>query len=66
MKYFLLDVEQQINNQSHNRITSSFQLLLLFQNILTKVTMEDRKKGGRRDRMVVGFTTTCAISAYHH
>jgi hypothetical protein len=26
------------------------------------------KKGGHhgRDRMVVGFTTTCAISAYHH
>jgi hypothetical protein len=25
-------------------------------------------QGGRRgrDRMVVGFTTTCAISAYHH
>jgi hypothetical protein len=22
--------------------------------------------GGRRDRMVVGFITTCAISAYHH
>ena len=24
--------------------------------------------GGRRgrDRMVVGFTTTCAINAYHH
>jgi len=22
--------------------------------------------GGSRDRMVVGFTTTCAISAYHH
>jgi len=21
---------------------------------------------GRRDRMVVGFSTTCAISAYHH
>jgi len=21
---------------------------------------------GERDRMVVGFTTTCAISAYHH
>jgi hypothetical protein len=21
---------------------------------------------GGRDRMVVGFTTTCAISAYHH
>jgi len=26
------------------------------------------KKGGRRrrDRMVIGFTTTCAISAYYH
>jgi hypothetical protein len=25
------------------------------------------KGGGHdRDRMVVGFTTTCAISAYHH
>ena len=22
--------------------------------------------GGRRDRMIVGFTITCAISAYHH
>jgi hypothetical protein len=22
--------------------------------------------GGRRDRMVVGFKTTCAISVYHH
>ena len=21
---------------------------------------------GRRDRMIVGFTTTCALSAYHH
>jgi hypothetical protein len=26
-----------------------------------------RTKGHRgRERMVVGFTTTCAISAYHH
>jgi hypothetical protein len=24
------------------------------------------EKRGRRDRMVVGFTTTSAISAYHH
>jgi hypothetical protein len=22
--------------------------------------------GGRRDRMVIGFKTPCAISAYHH
>jgi len=27
--------------------------------------MESRGRRGR-DRMVVGFTTTCAISAYHH
>jgi len=27
-----------------------------------------QNSGGRRgrDRMVVGFTTTCAISSYHH
>jgi len=24
------------------------------------------KYWGRRDRIVVGFTTTCAISGYHH
>jgi hypothetical protein len=24
------------------------------------------KKKSRRGRMVVGFTTTCEISAYHH
>jgi len=27
--------------------------------------MKKEKRGGR-DRMVVGFTTTCAISTYHH
>jgi hypothetical protein len=28
----------------------------------------DKKCGGRRGRarLLVGFTTTCAISAYHH
>jgi hypothetical protein len=25
-----------------------------------------KRKGGRRDRMAVGFTTTNAIGAYHH
>ena len=25
-----------------------------------------KSERGRRDRIVVGFTTTCAISAYHH
>ena len=30
--------------------------------------LHKKLKGGRRgrDRMVVGFTTTCAVSAYHH
>jgi len=26
----------------------------------------DNRSCRRHDRMVVGFTTTCAISAYHH
>ena len=35
--------------------------------ILIKVTSPMRLWGHRgRDRMIVGFTTTCAISAYHH
>jgi hypothetical protein len=25
-----------------------------------------KARWGSRDRMAVGFTTTCAISAYHH
>ena len=31
-------------------------------------TGENYKTGGRcgRDRMIVGFTATCVISAYHH
>jgi len=28
-----------------------------------RLTMRDRRG---HDRMVVGFTTSCAISAYHH
>ena len=31
----------------------------------TCISKEIRDRRGR-DRMVVGFTTTCAISAYHH
>jgi hypothetical protein len=35
--------------------------------IVVKYTLISQKENGsRRDRMVVGFTTTCAISAYHH
>jgi hypothetical protein len=33
----------------------------------TRTTDQRGTRGHRdRDRMVVGFTTTCAISAYHH
>ena len=28
--------------------------------------LQERSGRGRRDHMVVGFTTTCVISAYHH
>jgi hypothetical protein len=37
-------------------------------NTIDSVLHTLKKKGGRRghDRMVVGFTTNCAISAYHH
>jgi hypothetical protein len=31
--------------------------------IVIVLSLEDRRG---RDRMVLGFTTTCAISAYHH
>jgi hypothetical protein len=35
--------------------------------IMIKVTSPMQLWGHRgHDRMVVGFTTTCAISAYHH
>ena len=30
------------------------------------ITSTDVRDHHGRDRMVVGFTTTCAISAYHH
>jgi hypothetical protein len=36
-------------------------------NPYTKPIVLSKHRGRRgRDRMVVGFTTTCAISAYHH
>jgi hypothetical protein len=34
-------------------------------NLVVSVSVT-KARWGSRDRMVVGFTTTCAISAYHH
>jgi hypothetical protein len=45
----------------------SWQSVLLMEK--TRVPRENHEhvaSHGRRDRMVVGFTTTFAISAYHH
>jgi hypothetical protein len=50
-------------NSQHN-FASGFRLVrfMVFNATLTKF----RLYRDGRDRMVVGFTTTCAISAYHH
>jgi len=39
-------------------------LLMFYYKIFQSVLHPSDRRG--RDRMVVGFTTTCAISAYHH
>jgi hypothetical protein len=48
-------------------------MLLFYLSIINVIILSINYKcysqtGGRRgcDRMVVGFTTTCAISTYHH
>ena len=42
----------------------SLQFRLHFCRIKTELYCKIKR--GRRDRMVVGFTTTCAISTYRH
>ena len=48
----------------------TWSLLSLLQASYTKVVFyfffDTNLCMGRRDHMVVGFTTTCAINAYHH
>jgi len=54
----------QAGNCSKNAKLYSCDLLSLFDNyMLTTVYMWGHRG---RDHMVVGFTTTCVISAYHH
>jgi hypothetical protein len=43
-----------------------FSVKFLFQPIYTDYAKPGELKRGRRGHMVIGFTTTCAISAYHH
>ena len=35
-------------------------------NLISSKLVIPKSSRGRRGRMVVGFTTTCAISAYHY
>jgi len=61
--------EQQTNSEHKHKSEN----LLMKNSQLCEIFLLDMNKslvlcGGRRgrDSMVVGFTTTCAISAYHH
>ena len=53
------------------KLFTNFQNIIFLVKIVANaslINIIDKKKGGRRgrDRMVVGFTTTCAIGAHHH
>jgi hypothetical protein len=48
-----------------SRFGASQSLFLLF-NTARKETSNTNRKGGRRDRVVVEFTTTCTIGTYYH
>jgi hypothetical protein len=69
-EYFLLYVNKKNKKQKNNK-TGQHRHMMLFQGWVP-VGGNDCSRyglwGGRRgrDRMVVGFTTTYAISAYHH
>jgi len=41
-------------------------IVVCYHKILLKEHNQNKETGGHRDRMIVGFTTTYAISAYHH
>ena len=48
--------------------TIQYRPSILTEKLIVKLDKYQNLLRGRRgrDRMVVGFTTTCAISAYHH
>ena len=47
-----------------SRITAT--VINSFKCVFLSLSPKNRRGRRSRDRMVVGFTTTCAISAYHH
>jgi hypothetical protein len=50
-----------------NKNLSDWLFIPTWQICYSSINLQDQERGCRcRDRMVVGFITTCAISAYHH
>jgi len=60
---FYVEKLKEISNKYCKHVHVELSLLLVY-----LLSLGSYKTGGRRggDRMVVGFTTTCTISAYHH
>jgi hypothetical protein len=58
-----------INVRLLNKVATFISPLIYINKIsYTNISMKTNHNmvGGHRGRMVVGFTTTCAISAHHH
>jgi hypothetical protein len=49
-----------------NKVGTSIQSITVLSTLLTILFIFMNRDRRGRDRMVVGFTTTYAISAYHH
>jgi len=60
-----------LNNNNHEHNPAKVVILVVFRFVVSQYSIIETypcKLGGclGRDRIVVGFTTTYAISAYHH
>jgi hypothetical protein len=71
---FLLVEKTEVPRENHQSVANDWQTLshnVIIESLCfvinSNVKYQVAKRGHRgRDRMVVEFTTTCAISAYHH
>jgi hypothetical protein len=62
-----LPIKKQLKNQSINLYTVNRNSVSWYDKYCFFIEIYILKKDRRdRDPMVVGFTTTCSISAYHH